>query len=141
MGLPAKKSDFLSGIRKAGGEPVESPASFTTLFMIFDEYFRGKAVEFNVPLSLKGSSFDLAVWKALQKIPWGSALSYGEVAASIGRPQAARAVGGACGRNPVPIIIPCHRVLASNALVGGFSGGINIKKALLGLEGIAFIEP
>lgn len=135
IGLAEKERDFLSRLQG----PVERPALFSSLFRQFDEYFRGRPIEFKVALSLNGSEFDRSVWKALQRIRWGRVKSYGEIAASVGKPNAARAVGGACGRNPVPLIIPCHRVLASNGKMGGFSCGIEVKKKLLGLEGIAFM--
>ncbi|OGP18714.1 MAG: hypothetical protein A2054_09875 [Deltaproteobacteria bacterium GWA2_55_10] len=134
VGLAEREKDFISRL----SSPVERPSEFCALFRSFDEYFRGKPVEFKVSLSLKGSEFDLAVWRALQKIKWGSVKSYGEIAGSIGKPGAARAVGGACGRNPVPLIIPCHRVLASGGRPGGFSCGIEIKKKLLEIEGIGY---
>lgn len=128
--------EFLSCLRADGAEPVERASSFAALFRMLDEYFRGIAVEFRVPLSLSGTEFDRAVWEELKRIPWGSVKTYGEVAKRIGKPGASRAVGGACGRNPVPIIVPCHRVVAADSRLGGFSGGIEIKKALLKLEGL-----
>ena len=134
IGLGETERAFLSRL----ASPVERPALFSALFRGFDEYFRGKPVEFKVALSLKGSSFDRVVWRALQKIRWGRVKSYGEIAGIIGKPKAARAVGGACGRNLVPLIIPCHRVLASGGRPGGFSCGIEIKKKLLEIEGIGY---
>lgn len=134
IGLGEKEREFVSRLE----EPAERPSLFSYLLRQFDEYFRGRPVEFDVALSLKGSEFDLAVWKSLQRIRWGRVRSYGEVAASMGSPRAARAVGGACGRNPVPLIIPCHRVLASGGKPGGFSCGIEIKKKLLELEGVGY---
>ena len=90
------------------------------------------------PLDLgAGSEFRQRVWAALQKIPVGQTKSYGEVAREIGSPKAVRAVGGACGANPIPLLIPCHRVLAANDELGGFSGGLNWKRRLLEREGIA----
>jgi len=88
-----------------------------------------------IPVDLGNSSaFQQQVWKELQKIPFGETRSYLQIATSIGKPSAARAVGQACGRNPVPVIIPCHRVLAGNGKLGGFSSGLHIKKVLLELE-------
>jgi O-6-methylguanine DNA methyltransferase len=81
-----------------------------------------------------GTDFQRRVWRALQKIPRGQTRSYGWVARKIGRPKAARAVGTACGANPVPIIIPCHRVIASDGSLGGFGGGLPLKRRLLALE-------
>lgn len=85
----------------------------------------------------KGSRFDRMVWSELQHIGFGQLRSYGQIAAKIGRPGASRAVGGACGRNPVPILIACHRVVGSGGKLGGYSGGIALKRTLLEIEGIA----
>ncbi len=100
-----------------------------------EEYFDGKRQVFDLPLAPDGSAFQQKVWMALQHIPYGSVSSYGTVAAEVD--SAPRAVGGACGRNPLPIIIPCHRVLASGGMLGGYSGldGVETKKFLLTLEG------
>jgi O-6-methylguanine DNA methyltransferase len=86
------------------------------------------------PLDLAGTEFQKRVWAALQKIKVGSTKSYAELGASIGQPKGARAVGSACGANPIPVLIPCHRVLAANKKIGGFSGGIEWKHRLLALE-------
>jgi O-6-methylguanine DNA methyltransferase len=99
----------------------------------------GKAPEKLPPLDLSsGTNFQRCVWKALQKIMPGQTRSYGEVARRIGRPKAVRAVGGACGANPIPVLIPCHRVLAANRKPGGFSGGLDWKRTLLAREGFSF---
>lgn len=90
------------------------------------------------PLDLAGTEFQQSVWQALRKIPAGRTKSYGEIAQAIGRAKAVRAVGGACGANPVPVLVPCHRVLAANRQPGGFSGGIDWKLRLLGREGVKF---
>ena len=93
------------------------------------------------PLDLSaGTEFQQSVWNALRKIARGRTKSYGEVAAVIGRPKALRAVGGACGANPIPLLVPCHRVLAANHKLGGFSGGLDWKRKLLGREGLEFFE-
>ena len=97
-------------------------------------YFSGIPTEFTFKLNLSGTDFQKRVWKALLNIPYGKTASYKDVAVMIGAPHAVRAVGGACGRNPVPIIIPCHRVISSDGSIGGYSGGLRIKKALLKLE-------
>ena len=90
------------------------------------------------PLDLScGTEFQLCVWKSLLKIKPGRAQSYGEIAKSIGKPKAVRAVGGACGANPIPLLVPCHRVLAANRKIGGFSGGLGWKKKLLAREGVS----
>jgi len=88
------------------------------------------------PLDLAGTEFQKSVWNALRKISLGKTKSYGEIAQAIGRPKAVRAVGGACGANPVPVFVPCHRVLAANKKLGGFSGGLDWKRSLLKREGI-----
>ena len=88
------------------------------------------------PLDLAGTDFQKSVWNALQKILPGRTKSYGEIARAIGRPKAVRAVGGACGANPVPVLVPCHRVLAANGKIGGFSGGLDWKRTLLAREGV-----
>ena len=89
------------------------------------------------PLDLSGgTAFQRSVWQAMRQIACGQTRSYGEVALMIGKPKALRAVGGACGANPIPVLVPCHRVLAANKRIGGFSGGLNWKRTLLGREGI-----
>ena len=88
------------------------------------------------PLDLAGTEFQKSVWNALRKISFGRTKSYGEIAQAIGKPKAVRAVGGACGANPVPVLVPCHRVLAANKKLGGFSGGLDWKRSLLEREGI-----
>ncbi len=88
------------------------------------------------PLDLAGTEFQKSVWNALRKISSGKTKSYGEIARAIGRPRAVRAVGGACGANPVPVLVPCHRVLAANQKPGGFSGGLDWKRKLLAVEGV-----
>jgi O-6-methylguanine DNA methyltransferase len=88
------------------------------------------------PLDLAGTEFQKSVWNALRKISSGQTKSYGEIARVIGKPKAVRAVGGACGANPVPVLVPCHRVLAADGKIGGFSGGLAWKRALLAREGV-----
>jgi len=101
------------------------------------ESLAGKNPRTLPPLDLaSGTEFQRRVWSALQKISSGKTRSYSEVASSIGKPKAARAVGSACGANPIPVLIPCHRVLAANKKLGGFSGGLDWKRALLAREGI-----
>ncbi len=98
-------------------------------------YFDGRLSEFKTPIDVsEGTPFRIAVWKQLLEIPYGETATYGDVAEKVGNPGAASAVGNAVGANPIPIVIPCHRVLASNGL-GGYSGGIHIKKDLLRIEG------
>ena len=90
------------------------------------------------PLDLVGTEFQKSVWKAMRKISPGKTKSYGEIAQAIGKPKAVRAVGGACGANPVPVLVPCHRVLAANGRIGGFSSGLDWKRKLLAREGVKF---
>ncbi len=96
----------------------------------------GRATKNLPPLDLDGTEFQKRVWSALRKISTGRTKSYGEIARQIGRPKAVRAVGGACGANPVPVFVPCHRVLAANKKLGGFSGGLDWKRSLLAREGV-----
>jgi AraC family transcriptional regulator, regulatory protein of adaptative response / methylated-DNA-[protein]-cysteine methyltransferase len=96
----------------------------------------GRSPKHFPPLDLAGAEFQKRVWNALRKISTGKTKSYGEIAQAIGKPKAARAVGGACGANPIPVLVPCHRVLAANKKLGGFSGGLDWKRCLLRREGI-----
>ncbi|HSG96535.1 MAG TPA: methylated-DNA--[protein]-cysteine S-methyltransferase [Woeseiaceae bacterium] len=98
------------------------------------EYFDGTRREFDLPLQLGGTEFQVSVLEALQQIPYGETVSYGEIARRIGRPKAVRAVGAANGRNPLPIVVPCHRVIGSTGDLTGFGGGLDTKEALLRME-------
>jgi methylated-DNA-[protein]-cysteine S-methyltransferase len=98
------------------------------------EYFAGDRKEFDLPLKLSGTEFQVSVLEALQDIPYGETTSYGEIARRIGRPKAVRAVGAANGRNPIPIVVPCHRVIGATGDLTGFGGGLDTKEALLRLE-------
>ena len=120
-------------------EPVKSSPVLDKAVKQLGEYFAGKRKTFAVPVSLAGTEFQRSVWDEVNDIPFGSVLSYGEVGHETGRPTAGRAVGGAVGANPIPIIIPCHRVLASDGRITGYSGGngIETKAWLLDHEGIA----
>jgi methylated-DNA-[protein]-cysteine S-methyltransferase len=99
-----------------------------------EEYFDGKRKTFDVPLALRGTPFQLSCWNALREIGYGETRSYSEIARVIGRPAAVRAVGAANGANPIPIIIPCHRVIGSNGSLTGFGGGLDVKRRLLDFE-------
>lgn len=107
-----------------------------------EAYFAGTLRQFDLPLQPEGTPFQLRVWEQLRQIPYGQVISYGELACRIGQPGASRAVGGANRRNPIPIIVPCHRVIAVNGTLGGYSGNCDgsaeIKYALLRLEGHHF---
>ena len=98
------------------------------------EYFAGERRTFDLPLKLSGTEFQMSVLHALQQIPYGETTSYADIAERIGRPKAVRAVGAANGRNPIPIIVPCHRVIGSHGDLTGFGGGLDTKEALLRLE-------
>ena len=98
------------------------------------EYFAGDRKEFDLPLKLNGTEFQVSVLEALQDIPYGQTTSYGEIAKRIGRPKAVRAVGAANARNPIPIVVPCHRVIGITGDLTGFGGGLDTKEALLRLE-------
>jgi methylated-DNA-[protein]-cysteine S-methyltransferase len=99
-----------------------------------EEYFAGTRKEFDLPLHLSGTDFQVQVLEELRQIPYGETTSYGDIARRIGRPKAMRAVGAANGRNPIPIVIPCHRVIGSSGDLTGFGGGLDTKEALLRLE-------
>lgn len=99
-----------------------------------DEYFAGNRKDFDLPLKLSGTDFQVQVLEELLKIPYGETTSYGDIARRIGRPKAVRAVGAANGRNPLPIVVPCHRVIGSHGDLTGFGGGLDTKAALLRLE-------
>ena len=98
------------------------------------EYCDGSRRDFDLPLDLQGTEFQVAAWRALADIPYGRTASYGQQAASIGRPKAVRAIGGANGRNPVAIVLPCHRIVGADGSLTGFGGGIEVKKWLLDHE-------
>jgi methylated-DNA-[protein]-cysteine S-methyltransferase len=98
------------------------------------EYFAGKRRHFDLPLTPQGTAFQQAVWAMMRQIPYGATSTYGAIAAELGHPNKARAVGGAAGKNPLPIVIPCHRVVGSSGRLTGFSGGLEIKQFLLALE-------
>lgn len=114
---------------------TESRAPFEAAITQLEEYFAGRRHEFDLPLAPVGTDFQRRVWSTLRTIPYGSTISYGELARRIGSPRASRAVGLANGANPIPIIVPCHRVIGANGSLTGFGGGLPIKRALLSLEG------
>lgn len=99
-----------------------------------NEYFAGKRQEFEIPLDMRGTTFQKSVWEALLGIPFGETRSYGQLAKQLGNPAATRAVGAANGQNPIPIVVPCHRVIGSNGKLTGFGGGLETKALLLRLE-------
>ncbi|MFO7262573.1 MAG: cysteine methyltransferase [Bacillaceae bacterium G1] len=103
-------------------------------------YLAGRLKQFTVPLDVRGTPFQLAVWQVLQQIPYGRLTTYGDIAAQIGKPTASRAVGAAVGANPLPLVIPCHRVVGKDGRLTGYRGGLDVKAALLRLEGISLSE-
>lgn len=122
-------------LRGAAGRGQERPDRCREPLRQLDEYFKGQRETFDLPLRLTGSEFQRQVWQALTSIPFGDSISYGQLAQAVGRAGAARAVGQANGANPIPIVVPCHRVVASDGGMGGFSGGIELKRWLLAHEG------
>jgi len=98
------------------------------------EYFAGDRREFDLPLDLRGTDFQRDAWRALARVPYGETRTYGEQAEAIGRPGAFRAVGAANGRNPIPVILPCHRIIGANGALTGFGGGLDVKRQLLDHE-------
>lgn len=127
---------LFEGAEKRGGEEASIVEGQLA------EYFAGERQQFTVPLDLRfaGTPFQRAVLGALMEIPYGETTTYSELAARVGKPRAVRAVGSACGANPLPIIVPCHRVLRSDGSLGGYAGGLPWKKHLLELEGHVFHE-
>jgi len=113
---------------------VYQPSFFKQWEDQLDEYFKGERQIFDLPLNIEGTSFQKKVWQALREIPYGETCSYKDVAIKIGQPQAARAVGGANNKNPLPLVIPCHRVIGQNGKMVGYAKGIKMKVALLNQE-------
>jgi len=128
------------GLLPHDGEPERVNAVLERARTELTEYFSGSRTEFDLPVRLHGTPFQEAVWRELQRLGWGDATSYGALAAAVGKPGSARAIGGAVGANPVPIIVGCHRVLAADGRITGYSAGEGIptKLWLLGHERIGF---
>ncbi len=124
---------FGSDKNRAGFEAFQTPLIQKAAVQL-REYFDGNRTEFDLPLLLRGTEFQLSVWKALQTIAAGETRSYKEIAVQIGIPKAVRAVGMANNRNPLPIIVPCHRVVGSDGSLTGYAGGLSVKQYLLELE-------
>ncbi len=141
--LLAGDGDGLGLISFPGGSKARSPepgwradpAPFRAAIDQLTAYFAGTVTDFDLRLAPRGTPFQLRVWQALRAIPYGETISYGELARRVGRPEAARAVGAANGANPLPIVVPCHRVIGANGKLTGFGGGLETKAALLALEG------
>jgi methylated-DNA-[protein]-cysteine S-methyltransferase len=118
----------------ARGEAARDPDALADAAAQLDEYFAGRRTLFDLPLDLAGTPFQRRVWAALRQIPFGTTTTYTELARAVGRPDIVRAVGAAVGRTPVPIIVPCHRVIGADGSLTGYGGGLQRKRALLDLE-------
>jgi O-6-methylguanine DNA methyltransferase len=118
-----------------GFEFVNSPRELQAYASELEEYFAGNRREFTFPLDLRGTEFQKACWRALLAIPYGETRSYADIARAVGKPNAFRAVGMANNRNPIAIVVPCHRVIASDGTLCGYGGGLDVKRKLLELEG------
>ena len=131
-----REISFGGAPRNARVPPGERPsrAPFRDVIIQLEEYFAGRRTRFDVRLAPRGTPFQLRVWSHLRAIPYGETTTYGEIARQLGNPNACRAVGAANGRNPIPVIIPCHRVVGADGSLTGFGGGLAIKEALLALE-------
>jgi methylated-DNA-[protein]-cysteine S-methyltransferase len=127
---------FPTGKMRHDPEPdwIFNEKPFAAARQQLEEYFAGERKDFDLPLHLSGTDFQIQVLQELRRIPYGETRSYGDIAKRIGRPKAMRAVGAANGRNPIPIIVPCHRVIGSSGDLTGFGGGLDTKEALLRLE-------
>src|SRR6202030_2498256 len=113
----------------------ESATAMRDCVRELEEYFAGKRREFSFPLDLRGTDFQRACWRALLAIPYGETRTYADIARAVGKPNAFRAVGMANNRNPIAIVVPCHRVIASDGTLCGYGGGLDVKRKLLELEG------
>lgn len=122
-----------------GIEYVETPL-LKEAHMQLEAYFAGRLRRFDLPLNPRGTDFQRRVWQALCTIPYGQTITYGQLAEKAGNPHASRAVGMANSRNPLPVFIPCHRVVGSNGKLTGYTGGLDIKRKLLATEGITLFE-
>lgn len=134
-GAALTKIEFPQQHSACSGETETTDPALSACAAQLTEYFAGERQAFNLPLNAGGTIFQNEVWSALADIPFGELRSYSDIATAIGRPKAVRAVGAANGRNPLPIIVPCHRVIGSNGSLTGFAGGIPLKTKLLELEG------
>ena len=122
------------GERGDGWVPVNRFAALKEAAQQLDAYWAGELLDFDLPLAAKGTPFQQKVWRALRKIPYGTTATYGQIAKKIGSPTASRAVGAANGRNPIAIVVPCHRVIGANGTLTGYAGGLDMKRQLLDHE-------
>jgi len=140
--LAARDEDGLAELQLPAGKHAQRPqqawvrddSAFDDVRTQLEEYFEGERTEFDLPLSPSGTAFQRRVWTALRDIPYGETRSYGQTAQAIGSPSASRAVGLANGQNPIPIIVPCHRVVGADGSLTGYGGGLDTKRWLLGHE-------
>jgi methylated-DNA-[protein]-cysteine S-methyltransferase len=132
LGIVVDERGRLVSVRFGGGESSGDCGRVTGQL---EEYFAGRRKTFELELAPRGTEFQLAVWNELLKVGYGETITYAELARRIGRPSAVRAVGAANGANPIPVIVPCHRVIGSNGSLTGYGGGIDRKQWLLALEG------
>lgn len=132
-----EKSHYSAPITSPGDDWERNARPFREPIRQLKAYFSGKLRAFDLPLAAEGTEFQRRVWKALCTVPYGVTASYGEVAKSVGNPAASRAVGLANGRNPIAIIVPCHRIIGSSGKLVGYGGGLHHKQTLLRLEGVA----
>ena len=130
------KEGFLKRLAAYGAQMREDRGRFAQIFGMLEKYISGGRVDFTITLDITGSAFQRKVWAEIKKIPYGHTIGYGGIAARLDIPKGARAVGNACGANPVPIIIPCHRVLKGEGSIGGYTGEAGMKVKLLEIEGI-----
>jgi O-6-methylguanine DNA methyltransferase len=117
------------------GQPQEVPDAVGGALSQLREYFSGSRQTFDLPLDVRGTTFQKMVWSQVVRIPYGATATYGDIAQLVGKPKASRAVGGAMGANPLPIVIPCHRVIGAGGALTGFGSGLGVKETLLRLEG------
>jgi O-6-methylguanine DNA methyltransferase len=132
-----RSGSFLSWLSRHVGpvEPREEPEAMAFAVSQLHEYFSGSRRVFDLPLDVRGTTFQRAVWSQVVRIPYGATATYGDIAQLVGKPRASQAVGGAVGANPLPIVIPCHRVIGADGALTGFGAGLEAKEALLRLEG------
>ncbi len=138
--LPVNSADV--ALYRLGLTSEDTPGEFAPLINLFQAYFKGLRVTFDIPLDYDtATSFQRRVWEATRRIPYGETRSYRWIAEQAGSPRGSRAAGHALGANPLPIVVPCHRVITADGKPGGFSGGLDMKRLLLSIEGIRLDKP
>ncbi len=137
LNFPCKEKRFLTEVAlRSKIVPEYRPSKLDDLSLWLDDYFKGETHRFKEKLDLRGTAFQKKVWKTIQNVPYGKLISYGQIARNINNPKASRAVGNSVARNPLAIVIPCHRVISSSGGLGGFGGGLPRKRFLLKVEGV-----